>query len=197
MTIIKKIFNDWKDVKNVSRTTVNKVHTEKEATTEFKKKILISEHSPIREISVRWRWEEVKSWVCTHFSRHKWEVYIATQRSDRINENRDERPQGQLIDMDCSANAQHLIDTARKRLCFGSSPETRSRFENLKVEIHKEGETELSDALVPNCVYRCGCPEFVACPFWSKFKEDNPAIFGTIQQRYDSYNKYFHNKRES
>ena len=65
MLEIIKIYNDWKDVKNVSRTTVNKQHTENEATSNFKKNILISEHSPIREIRVRWKWSNIKSWIKT------------------------------------------------------------------------------------------------------------------------------------
>jgi hypothetical protein len=38
-TKIIKFVNDWKYVKNVSRTTVGKQHTEIEPTKEFKKKI--------------------------------------------------------------------------------------------------------------------------------------------------------------
>lgn len=65
-TKITKLNNDWKYVKNVSRTTVGKSHTEIEPTKEFKKKLLLSEHSPIREIQVKWLWEGIKSWIATH-----------------------------------------------------------------------------------------------------------------------------------
>ena len=52
MTIFNYIAADWKRVKNHCRTTVGKEFTENEPTEEFKKKLLISEHTPIRLIEV-------------------------------------------------------------------------------------------------------------------------------------------------
>jgi hypothetical protein len=184
-----KLAFDWKDVKNISRTTVNKQHTEHEATSRFKKMLLISEHSPIRELVTRWRWEGIKSWVATHFSRHKWECYIGTQRSDRTNVDRDKSPQGVLVDMDCSANMQQKIDTGRKRLCYCSSPETRKGFEAVKIALRDKGEVEASNVLVPNCVYRGHCPEFVPCGMDKKFVKQ---FSSSIQDRYNYYNKVFY-----
>ena len=97
---------NWKLVKNISRTTVNKKATGVEASPTFRLAILISEHSPIREIKLRWKWEGIKSWIATHFARHRWESYISTRRSDRTGINRDELLQSELVNMDCSANAQ-------------------------------------------------------------------------------------------
>lgn len=186
------MLNDWKYVKNVSRTTVNKEHTENEPSEEFKRKILISEHSPIRELVVKWKWFDIKSWVATHYSRHKYECYIGTQRSDRTGVNRDESPQGTTVNMDNSANAQHLIDVMRKRLCMQSSPETRYGAKQLKVAIAMNGEDALSDVLVPNCIYRCGCPEFNNCGYFEELKENDNRITSTdIQARYDAYNTIF------
>ncbi|MDY4994606.1 MAG: hypothetical protein SO081_03475, partial [Oscillospiraceae bacterium] len=75
----------------------------------------------------------------------------------------------------------------RKRLCYQASPETRKYAEDFKVTLH-ETEPELSDVLVPNCVYRGGCPEMEPCGFWERFC---PAVEGTIQDRYDQYNVLF------
>lgn len=194
MTKIIKLYNNWKDVKNVSRTTVNKQHSEVEASENFKKKILISEHSPIREIKIRWKWESIKSWISVHFSRHSWECYVSTQRSDRTGINRDELPQGTVVNMDCSANAQHLIDTSRKRLCYCSSKETREYWENLKIELRNSGEKELADVLVPNGIYRAGCPEFDNCGYCDRILEKVDDI-KNIQDRYNVYNEVFHNSR--
>jgi len=201
-TKLTKIDIDWKHVKNACRTTVNKKESNKEATTKFKTDLLISEHSPIRRINISWLWEDIKSWVATHYSRHKNECYISTQRTDRTGIDRDKLPQGQLVRMENDANAQQLIDIARKRLCYCASKETRKQFEDLKQTLHDNEETrELADILVPNCIYRLGCPEgFSHCKFFDKFLDNyNEAIsyeeelnLLDIKSRYDFYNKGFY-----
>lgn len=77
------IIDDWKRVKNHCRTTVNKKFSDIEATYNFKKKLLISEHSPIRLLEFDWTWEGIKYWVSTEWSRHKFEKFITSQRNDR------------------------------------------------------------------------------------------------------------------
>ena len=137
-TKILKIKGDWNEVLNDSRATVGKKFLTKEPSDDFKKKILISEHSTIRSISIKWVWKGLKSWIATHFSRHKWECFIRTQRTDRTGIDRDQLPQGALVDFVGEANTQHVIDTSRKRLCFQASKETREAWEDLKIEIEKE-----------------------------------------------------------
>ena len=198
--MINKLLNDWTRVKNHCRTTVGKNFTENEPGSEFKKKLLLSEHSPIRLLQVDWSWKGIKSWVATHWTRHKWECFVSTQRDDRTttvnqtHQSRDKAPQDTPVNFDGYANAQHLIDTFRKRLCFCASAETRKLAEDLKIELHKL-EPEWADVLVPNCLYRCGCPEFNTCGYWEKFIKDHPEVDITdIQKRYDAYNKYFYEK---
>ena len=174
------------------RTTVGKDALGKEPSETFKKNMLISEHSPIRSLSVRWKWKNIKSWVATHFSRHKWECFIKTQRSDRTGQDRNKLPQDSPVMMTGEANSQHLIDMARKRLCRMASPETRKYMEDLKVAIHLV-EPELSDVLVPNCVYRCGCPEPNGCKWFDHMAAKHLNLTSTdIQQRYDTYNEVFY-----
>jgi hypothetical protein len=73
-----------------------------------------------------------------------------------------------------------------------ASPETRKLAEDLKETLRKV-EPELSDVLVPNCVYRCGCPENGKCQFFKNIIKDLPEIASTdIQKRYDAYNKLFY-----
>ena len=50
-TEILKVKGDWNEVLNDCRATVKKSPIAKEPSTEFKKKILISEHSRIRAMS--------------------------------------------------------------------------------------------------------------------------------------------------
>lgn len=202
-TKIKKIQIDWKEIKNQCRHTSNKEDTDTPATREFIKKILISEHSPIRLGRIKWSWDGIKSWVSVHFARHwlGWDKWVSTQRTDRTGINRDECRQDALVDMDVEANPQALINVSRYRLCRQSADETRKEMEGLKIEIKKEGEKELSDVLVPNCIYRVGCPEFHSCGYIGKFmkwaKDNNKHIPWTdIQCRYDLYNEYFYSTQE-
>jgi len=195
-TQINKIDSDWVDVKNKCRTTVNKDHTENIPDSKFKTQLLISEHSPIRLIKINWTWKDIKSWISVHWSRHKWECFISTQRTDRTGVDRDLEPQGALVTFEGEANAQALIDTMRKRLCYQASKETRELAEDFKVMTRKS-EPELSDVFVPNCVYRCSCPEFKECGFWTKFiKTCSKEDLVSIKRRYNIYNSNFHHRME-
>lgn len=199
------IGNDWKRIKNHCRTTVNKKFTENEPSAEFKKKLLISEHSPIRLLEIDWTWENIKSWVSVHWTRHKHEKFVSTQRDDRKEHDisRDDMPQGTPVVMDNYANAQQLIDIFRKRLCYQASPETRELAEDFKMAI-REIEPELSDVLVPNCVYRNGCPEFSMCTErifaeflnWVMDKEGSLTKMFKVEERYKLYNEWFYEKHK-
>lgn len=205
-TQIQRIDADWKEVKNECRSTTNKAYSDKDATPGFIKKILIAEHSPIRLIRVKWRWEGIKSFASTHFARHwlGWNKWISTQRSDRTGINRDNLPQGAPVNYDGEANAQALINVARARLCFQADPYTRSYMEDLKASIKNSGQEALSNVMVPNCIYRGGCPEFTSCGYYDRFIqfcikkfEDEPVMnleakLSDIQTRYDLYNEYFY-----
>ena len=110
-TVFEKIDDDWTLVKNACRTTVSKKFTEKEPSEKFKKSLLIAEHSPIRLLSFFWKWENIKYWVSTEWSRHKFEKFISSQRNDRqSNYDRNSAPQDSLVLMNCQANMQNLID---------------------------------------------------------------------------------------
>jgi len=184
--------DDWRRVKNHCRTTANKIFTDNDATEEFKRKLLISEHTPIRLLEVDWSWRGMPSWVATHWVRHKFEKFVSTQRDDRKKNDipRGKMPQDTPVNFDGYANAQSLIDAFRKRLCFQASPETREYAEDFKWSLKKESP-ELAWVLVPNCIYRCGCPEFEQCGFFKKFITlDSEELFD-ISKRYDHYNQYF------
>lgn len=201
-TEILKIKGDWMEVASDCRSTVGKPPLDHEPSTEFKRKILLAEHSPIRDISVKWTWHGIKSWVATHWSRHKFEKYIKSQRSDRTGIPRDKLPQDAPVDFTGDANVQALIDTMRKRLCRQSSTETRQYAENLKAALH-EVEPEIADVLVPQCVYRAGCAEMKPCGdgkcFFDVLIDQTAGAVATthIQDRYDAYNKFFYERRKA
>ena len=193
LTEIIKIKGDWEEVVNDCRMTVSKGELGHEPSTAFKKAILISEHDPIRDIEVKFRWANIKYWIAMHWKTHIWRGRTNTQRNDRQDDyDRDEAPQKTLVDFVGDANAQHLIDTMRKRLCFMAADETREYAEDLKIEL-RHIEPELSDVLVPNCIYRCGCPENGMCKFFERLSQKYPDFASTdIQKRYDAFNKYFY-----
>lgn len=196
-TDILKIKGNCNEVLNDCRFTVGKEPLDKEPSHEWKQKILISEHSPIRDIQVKFQWRSIPYWIAMHWKTHKWESRTVSQRNDRQNKyDRAKAPQDSLVDFVGEPNAQHLIDTMRKRLCFQASPETRAYAENLKMTL-QEVQPELSDVLVPNCVYRCGCPELMQqgrkCQYFEQLCKRNSDCASTdIHRRYAAYNSAFY-----
>jgi len=197
-TIFNDIASDWTRVKNHCRTTVSKEFTENVPSDLFKKKLLISEHSPIRLLEFDWSWKSIKYWVSTEWSRHKFEKFISSQRNDRQDKyDRNAARQDSLVNFDGYANMQNLIDAWRKRLCFMATNEARDLAEDFKIELRKDNPIE-SDVLVPNCIYRGGCPEFTCCGYWDHFKEKykNENLLD-IEKRYELYNKDFYELKEN
>ena len=93
------------------------------------------------------------------------EHWVSTQRTDRTGVNRDELPQGALVNHACEADAQAIINISRKRLCNCASKETRDAWQAVKDEIAKV-EPELASCIGRECVYRNGlCPEMFPCGF--------------------------------
>lgn len=190
------IGDDWKRVKNHCRTTDNKDFTDKDATETFKTKLLISEHTPIRCLEYDWSWKGIPYWVSMEWARHKHEKFISTQRDDRLIDDipRGKKPQEALVNHDAYGNQQNLIDAFRKRLCVGCvTPQAYKLAVDFKLALDATGHKQEALVLVPNCVYRCGCPEFKPCGFFAKFKimcqEQNVNIFD-IEQRYLAYDKW-------
>ena len=199
-TEIIKIKGDWQEVVDDCRSTVAKPPLGHEPGSEWKTNILIAEHEPIRDIWVKWKWRGIKYWIAMHWKTHIWPSRVNTQRSDRTGVERDKKPQDSPVDFTGDANAQHLIDTMRKRLCGCASKETREYAEDFKAALY-EVQPELSDVLVPNCVYRCGCPEMKCCGMWQEFLAYcSPggclmiAHIMPIKLRYDTYNDWFYNE---
>lgn len=156
----------WPKVKQAARTTVHKQGEGAYPSPKWKKTILLAEHSPIRKIRFAWRWDGLKSWVSVHFVRHKIgiEHWVSTQRSDRTGVNRDSSPQSALVLHECEADAQALINISRKRLCKQASEETRKAWLEVKAAV-AEKDPVLASVMVPECVYRGFCPEFVTCGY--------------------------------
>lgn len=158
--------DNWQDVKDSTMNTIGKT-TGKYPTSEWKRRLILSEHSPIRRIKFYWRWNGIKYWTAMHITRHKAgiEHWVETQRTDRTGIDRDNLPQGSLVNHACEANAQALINISRKRLCNCASPETRHAWLIVKEEVEKT-EPELARCMVRECIYRGFCPEMNSCGYY-------------------------------
>ncbi len=186
MSFIKNLekVTSWKRVLNAARRTIGKKPVDKEPSNSWKAKLLLAEHSPIRLLEFDWTWGEIQQWVTTHLVRHHegCEKFVHTQRVDRNPEleglSRDELPQGLLNDMDMTANAQALINISRKRLCSCASKETREAWKQVKEAI-REVDPIMADKMVPECIYRGFCPEFI-----------NPCGYANTQKYQDDLANY-------
>lgn len=170
-------YNDeWLKVKRSARTTISLEGEGKYPSDSWKKNMLLAEHSPIRRIKFSWKWSGLKSWVSVHIVRHWLGIihWVTTQRTDRTGVNRDEKPQSALVEHECEANAQALINISRKRLCLGQpSPETREAWLEVKAEVSKY-DPILASVMVKECIYRGFCPELKHCGYTETdaFKEE-------------------------
>lgn len=161
---------DWEWCKTCTLNTVGKKSVNA-PTDEWKRKLIASEHSPLREL-----WFGIKMtipyWVSVHYCRHHEGVshYIQSQRNDRQDKyDRTQAPQGEMVSHIMSVNAQELMFIARKRLCYQASPETRQVMEEICRKVI-EVNPEFEGFLEPLCSYRNGkCTEFYPCGYNKKF----------------------------
>lgn len=158
--------DNWQNIKNATLTTINKDEGIYPSS-EWKRKLLMSEHSPIRKLKIGWKWYNLMYWVSVHITRHKFGIdhFVRTQRTDRTDVNRNESPQGTLVEHECDANAQSIINISRKRLCHCASPETKQAWEKALEKIETV-EPELVSVCVPECIYRGFCPEMFSCGYY-------------------------------
>lgn len=156
----------WEHVLDGARTTVGKEDRKKDPSDEFKKSILISEHSPIRYLTYEIIYENMPYWVSMHFRTHHIGFksgsddlyFIQTQRTDRTQVNRDELPQDAPVRLRVVANAHSILNISRVRLCRSAMKETREAWEKT-IEKLAVIEPVLANLCQPNCIYRGFCPE--------------------------------------
>lgn len=192
-TTIKNFNVNWLDIKNACRQTVSMGDSRLEPTSEWKRKLLICRHSPIRIGSVLWKSEDVPFYVMGHIVRHNvgCTPFVSTSREDRTGIPRNERKQTDFVDMQMTANIEALINISERRLCTCADPITRKYWEAV-LEAVKEYDEDIFWVCVPQCV-RCGsCVEpFSECTFYDNFSKNlTPEQQTDIMARYDAYNEY-------
>jgi hypothetical protein len=158
----------WREVADAANTTIHKEAGTQEPSAQWKRRMLLCEHSPIRQIMIKCKWYELKYWVSVHFVRHKVgiEHWVRTQRGDRTGIDRNELPQSNDVEHEFIASAQAIINISRKRLCSKAAIETREAWLAV-LESIKEGQPELYDVCVPDCIYRGWCYEYKSCGYFT------------------------------
>ena len=161
---IKNYVDSWQIIKDNAMFTIHK-DTGKYPSSDWKKKILRAEHSPIRSGRLIINCYDVPSFVIGHIARHNigFTPFVSTLRNDRTEYDTvpdRNTPNGLRFD----GNFQSFINISRRRMCGQASKETRY-FWNAVMPAIAEVEPELYFSCVPECVYRGGCPEFTACGF--------------------------------
>lgn len=192
-TTIKNFNVNWLNIKNACRQTISMCDSEIEPTSEWKRKLLICRHSPLRIGSVLWKSEDVPFYVMGHIVRHNvgCTPFVSTSREDRTGIPRNERKQTDFVDMQMIANIEALINISERRLCTCADLTTRKYWEAV-LEAIKEYDEDVYWACVPQCI-RCGaCIEpFGECKVYENFsKQLTPEQQTDIMARYDAYNEY-------
>ena len=165
----------WREIANSARTTIGLEEGHGEPSSNWKRRMLLAEHSPIRKMHIDWKWTNLLWWVQTHFTRHKFGVewWVSTSRSDRTGVDRETLTQNAPVDVEGEATTQAIINISRKRLCTQASKETREAW-LVFLDTFKDVEPELYKCCVSDCIYRGHCYEFKSCNFHktAKFIEE-------------------------
>ena len=197
----------WSRALNAARRTIGKPPLNKEPSDNWRKMVIMAEHSPIKLVEYLISFKDLRQWVGVHLLRHEHMLpFIHSQRVDRredidsltervmsiIEEDvksdesfnkRDYLFQGEPNDQDFVVNAQTLINISRKRLCHCASKETREAWVAVKEAI-KEFDPIMASFMVPNCIYRSRCPEMNTCGYYKtdKFKKELDEYWNLINR---------------
>lgn len=182
---------DWLKIKSACMTTISK-QTGKVPDGEWKKKLIISQHSPLRRGTISWKWEEIPYAISTHFARHHigCEKFVGTQRTDRTGVDRDNLSQMNAVPMEMDGNVQAVLNISERRLCTCADPLTTKYWKAFLEEVKKHDEI-VYWGCVPQCVRCGGCVEpFSKCNFYKNLMKDvSLEDQMDIMKRYDIYHE--------
>jgi CRISPR/Cas system-associated exonuclease Cas4 (RecB family) len=160
---------DWDIIKQAALTTKG-LKQKSAVTSEWKKKALLSEHSMlyfsdlILEVDMQYK-------TAMHLVRHNktagFYMLIQSQRPDWTNKPRDVEAVVKTI---IKVNPKALIEISRTRMCNKAALHTIETWSYILCFISKT-EPELTNACMPNCLYRKCCTEFESCGLWDKLNK--------------------------
>lgn len=196
MKVVVKWHQDmWQEIKDDALFTIHKTNG-RYPNEEWKKKILKAEHSPIRSGRLIIECYDVESYIIGHLVRHNigFIPFVSSLRPDRADY--DEIPNRNTPNnVRFDGNFQSFINISRKRYCNCASEGTR-KFWHEVMKAVKEFESELYWVCVPECIYRCGCPEMYPCKehFFAEYLDfvelKNFSKLLNINYRYDKYHEF-------
>ena len=155
----------WANVLNAARFTQRKSPRSGEPSVVWKKKIIKSEHSPLRCLMFNIDLYDIPNYVSVHLVRHiHAQPFVSTSRPDIDGKQipREEQKKIDPVNMRLFLNAQEIINISKVRLCNKAEIETRKIWKTVIEELRKI-EPELANACVPSCFYRGFCPEIKSC----------------------------------
>ena len=184
---------DWTEIKNACRKTISMKDSKVEPGSEWRRKLLLAEHSPLRHSLITVDIEDVPFYVMGHLVRHSVGVtpYVGTSREDRTGIDRSARSQTDLVSMRLDMNIQSLINISRKRLCNQADIITKQVWLEV-VKAIAEYDQDIAWACVPEGIRSCGCPEKFGdcCACENIIKQ---MVFDErldLTKRYDHYNDH-------
>lgn len=154
---------DWMLCKRITLGTVGK-DSNVPPTEEWKKKLLMARHSPIRTLNFYFHFIDLPYYVSVHLCRHVHSLpFVETQRTDRTGTDRTKKPQDAPVNMWYVVNAEELMTIANKRLCRLADKATQAAVLSMCLQVNAACP-EFAPFLVPLCEYRGGnCPEMFSC----------------------------------
>jgi hypothetical protein len=184
---------DWLGIKNLCRSTISMKDSTKEPLREWKRKLLLAEHSPLRHSLITVQIDNIPYCNAMHFVRHHEGVtpYVTTSRDDRTGVDRSTRKQTDPVSMRMDMNIQALINISRKRLCNQADRTTQIIWLEVIKAVAAYDE-DIAWACVPEGIRTCGCPEkFGTCHacenIISVMNFDDRM---DLEKRYDHYNNH-------
>ena len=156
---------DWLGVLNVARLTQNKKPLTEEPSEAWKKKLILSRHSPLRTIQF-FVVSEAPGFVCTHLARHQYQScqpFVGTARTD-IMKTTERPPDTAIRPYALFLNADSYLDIYEQRSCMKASYETRLEVESIRYEI-QHIEPLIAELSFRPCEKYGRCNEFEPCGY--------------------------------
>jgi thymidylate synthase ThyX len=129
----------------------------------WKKKTVIAQHSPLRQLEFMVKIEHVPNFIHNHLVRHvHLQPYIRTMREDLTGVSSDKITRNTHNNGMYIINAQEVINVSKARLCHKASKETREVWEAVVNDLSNI-EPLLASMCVPKCICQGYCDEYQTC----------------------------------